>query len=677
MLGLLVFALFIACGLVQGRRVFSEQARIARLWLGAVLGLMEMLWFPSLFAFRFGFTMPAQLWALASSLALALICALFPRGKRAPDEKGKALSARFALALVIPAAILAGYLQYTHTLREIDGALYSGQSTYGDLCMHLSFATGLIGQSYPPEYTLLPGATLGYPFLVDALSATMILFGTPVSLSFAVPGTVMIFLIDLGFVIFSWELTHRKSATALAFALFLFNGGLGFLQTGASGAGLLNALFGYYQTPTNLPDMNLRWVNALCDLLIPQRTLMAGWMCVIPALYLLTRAMKRRRLRDFVGLGLWAGPMVMIHTHSFLALGAISLGALADRLIRGRGERAKTLLLFGVYGVIACAVACPQLMIWTFPQTLNGGSLKLLFNWVNNDGNGGLIDPYFVFWIKNVGLVYVLIWAAGLSARTRSARALSLGALALYLLAEFVVFQPNVYDNNKLFYVAFLTMLPLAADFAVRLFARLRGLRGRAVLAAFFVAFSVLSGGISIARECVSGAKGYNYQLFSRANTEAAEFIRENTPADAVFLTANHHNNPVASLAGRKIICGSSLYLYFHGLDYRRNEADVCLMLAYPEEYAELFEQYGVDYVFVSSYERNMTGIDPYLISNESHRQDNYAANEAFFSENYPLVYEGGEWYDRIAVYAVSAKAQSFNKLLSQNITCVHVKSIV
>ena len=83
--------------------------------------------------------------------------------------------------------LMSGYLQYTHMFREVDGALYVGQSTYGDLCMHASFATGLIGQSYPPEYSILPGTRLGYPFLVDALSATMLIYGTPLAAAFSVP----------------------------------------------------------------------------------------------------------------------------------------------------------------------------------------------------------------------------------------------------------------------------------------------------------------------------------------------------------------------------------------------------------------------------------------------------------------------------------------------------------
>ena len=120
------------------------------------------------------------------------------------------------LILIVPIFILTAYLQYTHTLREIDGALYVGQSTYGDLCMHLGFATGLIGQAFPPEYTILPGNLLGYPFLVDALSASMLIFGTPLSIAFVVPGTLMTVLVYLGFFLFAYEVTRSKAASILA-----------------------------------------------------------------------------------------------------------------------------------------------------------------------------------------------------------------------------------------------------------------------------------------------------------------------------------------------------------------------------------------------------------------------------------------------------------------------------
>ena len=62
------------------------------------------------------------------------------------------------VVLVAPLVILSGYLQYTHTLRNVGGALHVGQSTYGDLCLHLGIATSLRNAPFPPTYSLLPGA---------------------------------------------------------------------------------------------------------------------------------------------------------------------------------------------------------------------------------------------------------------------------------------------------------------------------------------------------------------------------------------------------------------------------------------------------------------------------------------------------------------------------------------
>lgn len=658
MTGYFVLLAFMVMGVIQAEKLLDKHAPLIRLWLGAVMGLMEMMWLPSLFAFFCDFTMKAQLLALSADLVFTLLCALWPRRvKRDKPAKEEQMNHWLIALLLIPALAVTAYLQYTHTLREIDGALYSGQSTYGDLCMHLSFATGLIGQSYPPEYTLLPGTTLGYPFLVDALSSTMLMFGTPLAQSFYVPGTIMIGLIDLGFILLTWKLTRRQSVVVLAFILFFFNGGLGFIQTGTDAASLHVSLYEYYKTPTNLPDLNLRWVNALCDLLIPQRTLMAGWLCVIPALYLLVCAVETGGFLSFLGLELWAGPMVMIHTHSFLALGMISMGVMLVNLIRAKGERKIQLAKFALYGLTTCALAFPQLLKWTFPQTMEGGSLRLLFNWVNNDGRNGLIEPYFLFWIKNVGLVYLFIIIAGISAKKTATRGLALGALFLYILAENVVFQPNVYDNNKLFYVAFIAMLPMACELMMNIYDRLKGIRGRIILAVFILVVSTLSGAISIARECISGSKGNNYQLFSKSQAEAAEFIQNHTPEDAVFLTADNHNNAVAALTGRKIVCGAGLYLYFHGLDYYQNETDAAVMLAYPEQCQALFEQYQIDYIFVSSYERAEMNADPYLIDADVPKKSAYRANEDEIAELYALVYSGGEWYDQISIYAVSERA--------------------
>ena len=130
-------------------------------------------------------------------------------------------------------------------------------------------------------------------------------------------------------------------------------------------------------------------------------------------------------------------------------------------------------------------------------------------------------------------------------------------------------------------------------------------MRGRALLAAAFLLASTLSGGLSIAREVVSA-----YGLFMPPEVDAAAFIEANTSADAVFLTGDQHNNAVAALTGRDIVCGTGSYLYFHGIDYSEQQYAERQMLEYPADSAALFEQYGVDYAYISNHERMAFTVD-------------------------------------------------------------------
>ncbi|NLF27403.1 MAG: hypothetical protein GX592_05840, partial [Clostridiales bacterium] len=229
--GLLLLLGFEAAGCVAADALFPRKSRLIRLWLGLTAGLLMMMWLPSLFAYALRFTQVAQLLALALAFVLAALLRLFPSQNRAavrPPERFCAdMPAWLPIALVAPLLLLSVYLQYTHMLRSVGGALHVGQSTYGDLPLHLGIATGLPGSAYPPKYTLIQNALLGYPFLMDALSASMISLGTTLQAAFVVPGSLMMGLVYLGFVLLAWELTRSKAAVVASFLLMFLNGGLG------------------------------------------------------------------------------------------------------------------------------------------------------------------------------------------------------------------------------------------------------------------------------------------------------------------------------------------------------------------------------------------------------------------------------------------------------------------
>ena len=636
--GILLLFGFLVCGIVTADALFRRRSGLVRVWLGLSGGLIMMMWLPVLYAFLLNFTKTAQLLGLATAGLIAFGCSR--KMRRTPRSAAPFFGSmpRWLLpTLVIPLALLSGYLQYSHILRDVDGALHVGQSTYGDLCLHLGFATSLRDAAFPPDYSILKGALLGYPFLADSMVTSMLLFGSDLAFSFVLTGTLMMALVYTGYVILAWELTKRPAAVVLAFILMFLNGGLGFLYTldgVAKDPSTLKEVFtGFYKTPTNQPDLNLRWVNVICDMMVPQRTLLTGWTLLIPAIYQLVTAMRENETPNFVILGVWAGAMPMVHTHSFLGLGMLSAGAMLCKIIRpGKSDRKTQLTRFLLYGGIAVLMALPQLMTWTFPQTIGGGSLQLRFNWVNNQGNGKLIDGYFWFWIKNVGLVYLLIVPAVLSCKKGSGcRILAAGALLIYVVAELIQFQPNEYDNNKLFYVAYMAVLPAVGLYLCRLWDALRDVRGRALLAAVFMAVSTVSAVLTIGREVVS-----DYQLLGASEVEAAGFVEENTDPKAMFLTGQQHNNAIAALTGRYILCGTGSYLYFHGIDYYDEQNAMRLLYEDPAGNQSLFEQYGIDYVYISGHERS-----------------NFVVDHNYFDANGLLVFDNGS----VQIYALSDAA--------------------
>ena len=660
--------LYLSFGVLTVRFLLPRHKPLNRIWLGLSLGVLEEMWLPALFAFFFGFTAAAHAAAAGLLLLLTLACWLL-RDRRDPapwDAEEKAML-RKTLPVLIPLTILGAYLQYTHVMR-VDGAGYwhVGQSTYGDLPMHLSFITGLAGKSFPADYPFFPGARLSYPFLADSLSTTFYLLGCSLQVAVTIPGTLMMALCFMGVLVLGREMTAGGKAVILAALLFFLNGGLGFLydfdlaggtwdaregaplftrigQTASGwfstvGERIENILTGFYKTPTNQPNPNnLRWSNVICDMMIPQRTLLGGWCAVIPCFYLLDAVFRPKKrdpgngARGLILLGIWAGALPLIHTHSFLALGLASLGCMLYDWIHGdpdammiRRKRWQILVPYAVFAGITLLLALPQLLAFTFRQTFQEGSggsfLQFRFNWVNNPGGQGMRDLYLWFYIKNIGLPFLVLIAALFDKTPRNRRLFAI-ALPIILAAEFIRFQPNDYDNNKLFYLAWLLCCMIAADWCASLWQRLRGMRSRWVLAVLAAVVTFLSAGLTIWRECVS-----DYVAYSPEAVEAGVFARDQTEKDAVFLTGTQHLNPVLSIGGKTIVCGPDLWLYWHGFDTQERKDDLRLFYTDPEGHPEIPQKYGADYICVSSYERTEYGVD-----------------EEALSRSYRKVFENGE----------------------------------
>lgn len=622
MLGIAYLLVYLLCGCLTIRALLPQKSVIVRIWLGSALGILLMMWLPALFAFVFRFSVKAHLLALIPLAVLTGSSILFFRDREpaaAFTESNKQQLITLA-CVVIPLTVLGGFLQYTHCLREVEGTLHVGQSTYGDLPLHLGIISSLRNAAFPPDYSIMPGERLVYPFLADSFSTTLMLFGMSLRTAYIFAGVLMMAMVYSGSVILAFRMTESKKAAVVSVLFVFINGGLGFLysidtlgisngsnsvnplQAGTWGDRLATILNGWYQTPANHTDFtyyNLRWSNIIADMLVPQRTFLGGWCMLIPCIYLLydglTAREKNVNYRQIVLLGIMAGGMPLLHTHSFLALGLMSVGWMAYDLIKQRGHGFSGWL---IYGTVAVILAAPQLFLWTFRHTTgNGGFVQFQFNWVNNSGGNGLRDGYLWFYVKNIGLP-VLLLILSLTDKKPNRRRIAAGAFVIFIAAEFIRFQPNEYDNNKLFYVWWLLCAVLAAEYATEIFERMRGLRSRYVLAVMMAVACFATGTLSIARECVS-----DYQMFSRADVQTAEFVEKNTPEHSTFICWTQHINPVSALAGRNIVCGPALWLSFHGYDLRDREADIRAFYSDPEGNEEVLRRYAVDYILIGEYE--------------------------------------------------------------------------
>lgn len=626
MAALIVYMLF---GLALARFFLPSRRGTVKCWLGLVFGCAALMWLPCLPAFFLGFTPASEYIALAAAgLGAAGLAAVMWARRRVSlrAHRPEAPSRRDMAGLLVSAlaALFCAYLLHTHTLRPAsDGSLWVGQSTYGDLAMHLGFIESLYRQgTFPPEYSIFPGQRLNYPFLVDAASASLRFFGLSLRMSVIVPGVLMIFCVFWGFWLLADKLTRRLAPTLMSWLLFVGNGGFGFVYF--FGKYRFSEIFtGFYTTPTNLVDEDIRWVNVICDMLIPQRTTMAGWCVLLAAIYLLVTAIEKTLAdgggrREFAVLAVLAGAMPMIHTHSFLALGILSAVWFFCALPKAKREKKLRALVLGyvLYGAVCLTLAAPQFFAWTMGSVRTGKLLQWNLGWVV--GANGALNRWLLFYAVNIGVVFVFMW--GMIPFLRGEKlGLFLGAAAIFLISNVVAFQPNLYDNNKLLYVWYMITDILVCDWVCGIVETAPRRSLRAALMGIVVFLGTFSGVLSLLREAVS-----EYQLLSGAQAEAAEYVLKNTEPDSLFLTSTAHTNPVSVLTGRNIVCGSSLYLYFHGVDYGEREAQVAEMYRGGEAFERYAAELGVDYVYIGGSE-----------------YANYEVNEAYFAENYPLVYDG------------------------------------
>lgn len=632
-MGILVYAYFLILGFLYADYIFKGKDLYYKIYSGAVLGNIILMSGIIPFAFIFGFTILSHI--LLIIIAAVPYALLIYRRSKTKEIEGNAVyeklffksnkkllvkgvvDNKILLFVILPISIITWVLLTNHIMVPYSGGgIASGQSTYGDLALHMGLVTSIANQgTFPPEYNIIAGSKLCYPFLIDSLSSSLYLFGTSLRLSILVPSYVFASVIVYGFYNLAAKMTGKTSVSVLATYLFFLGGGFGFayfVDGSKENPDNFTRIFTeYYQTPTNYVDENMRWVNPICDMIVPQRTTMAGWGVVLFALERLVSAAKNNKRSTFILLGVIAGCMTMIHTHSFLALAVISavmaVWSVLETPIKNRKD---VLINWCIYAAIAAVLALPQMFVWTFNQAESGGFLKYSPVWMNTQ------DPYIWFWLKNFGIILLLIIPAFINTNKDNKKIFT-GGIVLFILAELIQFQPNEYDNNKLFFITYMLAVILVSEFCVFVYDKMKEVKWRGYFAALIIFFGTFSGVLTVIREYKSGGI---YQTFSENDIEFAEFVEDNTEPTAIFATNTEHLNPVYVLAGRSVYLGPSLFLNFHGFSSEINSRHAQLEELYGSnsetELRNTAKQYNIRYILVSRREENEYEINDAAFTN-------------------------------------------------------------
>ena len=514
--------------------------------------------------------------------------------------------------------------------------LFAGYvNIWGDWAAHLSFSGSFaFGRNFPPQYSIDPGHNLGYPFMIDFFAADLVPFGLKLTEALTATTGMLGLAFPVVLYLAAQRFTGGRAAAAIALFVFLLSGGLGFVyllqQVQQHGLGVLAQLPQEY---TLNRDVNLQWLNPVLAYLVPQRSTLFGFSLALIVMVILWIALHEGEgWAPFVFAGFVTAVMPVFHVHAYgTAVALAAFWALARPRIHW--------LAFFIPAVV---VGVPILRwMWPPANTSICGDLWnvagyciqpgwLSFGYMQQNGVAMFLPDFAWFWVWNLSLFLPLLVAAFFLPRWFPSR-LTLWFAPMWLwfiVPNFVILQPWVWDNTKFFIFWALFGSMLVGGFLAELFRR--GV-GPALAAAAMLVLLCLAGTIDLTRASTYELSAV--QFTDSGGLAVAAWVRTHTSPTATFAVADDHNSPIPTLTGRRVIIGYAGWLWTYGLpDYGMKGDDLKRILDGDPAAGALVKKYGVDYVMIGPQELPM------------------GANRSYWDQHATLVYDS----DGYAVYRVS-----------------------
>jgi hypothetical protein len=516
------------------------------------------------------------------------------------------------------------------------GGLFAGYvNIWGDWAAHLSFTGSFAyGRNFPPEYPIDPGHHLGYPFMIDFLAANLVPLGSRLTSALVLTSGLLGLAFPAVLYLAAQRFVGGRAAPVLAVFVFLLSGGLGFVYLiGDLQRSGLAALIHLPREYTLNRDLNFQWLNPVLAYLVPQRSTLFGFSLALILLVILWLAARGTpSWRPFLFAGVVAGVVPVYHVHAYGTVVALALfWALFSRRVQWLG-----------FFIPALAVGLP-ILAWMWPpaNTSVCGNNPTLHGYCFEIGWLSYLDwshdlpiwfgrDWIWFWIKNTSVFIPLLVAAQLLRNwiTSEFPKWFAPAWLWFIVPNVIVLQPWDWDNTKFFIFWALLGSILVGGLLARMFQR--GAWG-AIAAAALLVLVGLSGALDLAR-----ASDYSVsavQFTDSGGLQVANWVRGHTSPTALFVVADEHNNPIPTLAGRRVLIGYPGWLWTYGMpDYTQKGIDETKILKGDPSALDLVRRYGVSYVMIGPQEIPR------------------GASRVYWDQHGALVYDSGGY----AVYRVS-----------------------
>lgn len=450
-------------------------------------------------------------------------------------------------------------------IQKDDGLSTGIINAFGDIAWHASLITTFAaGQSFPPQDPSFSGTRLIYPFLTDFLSAALFKSGASLPFSINLLGVVLIPLLLTTLYCFTREFTKSRVAGIITVILFLCGGAtLGFIRFPTDWRTSDQPLLTFLQHLPNrdysgvgVDEQGFHFLNPVTTLLLPQRSFMFGIPLSLSILMLLWWGSKspQRNYKPFIAAGMLSGLLPLFHAHTVLTTGAAAIALFVV---------AKHKKPWIAYALTALLVGLPEILFYVTDFGDGDAFARYAPGWTKGEHN------FFLFWLKNTGLLLPLTIAGLVLKIPRAIKALAAASLIVFIIANIFLFAPWAWDNFKLLVFWLIFALPLFGYLATRALQSRRWLWGSA--AVLLVLIHSLSGALDVWK--ISLPTAASWLEWPTASQIAARQIQDVTKPGDTIVTASIHNSPL-TLAGRLHYLGFAAHVWSHGrLPWDREKA--------------------------------------------------------------------------------------------------------